>query len=100
MSAPPWKATCWGGPLDGNTVWIPARNDGMPYGWIKIEDLTIDDPDPTQDLPHETVLVEENRLGFYMRDDTLAVHPSRPLVYRWHDVQVSLRATTTTEGGA
>lgn len=100
MSAPPWRATCWGGPLDGNTVWVPARVDGMPYGWVKIEHIQISDPDPSQQLPHEDVLIEENQLGFYMRDDRLHTHPSGPLVYRWHDTQVSLRATTSSEGGA
>lgn len=99
MTVVPWKARCWGGPLNGNTVWVPCRTDGMPYGWVKIEDLRIEEPDPSQQLPDERVLIVENTIGFYMRDDSVATHPSAPLTYRWHDTQVSLHATTTTEGG-
>lgn len=100
MSAPAWRAKCWGGPLDGNQVWMPAAPTGMPQSWVQIEQIQIDHNDDTQALPHELVIRHASDVGFYVLDETSTHHPAAFLTYRWHDMQVSLRATTSSEGGA
>jgi hypothetical protein len=93
-----WRARCWGGPLDGLEVLVPCRTDGMPQGWVRIDQLDVDWAHVTK-VPHDHILRAENDTGFYMHDDSDPGHPSGPLTYRWHDMCVALYADTSSEGG-